>query len=202
VAGFEATNAGDLSKFFDKVANLLETEIGFFGFQRDVDKHEGVRFHSVSVPSPGGAEGDQLADLFGDDLEVTFGFGEKTAYFAVGNDGLAALKRAIEASKSAADKPAPAIRLSASLAAIQKVFGTSALGGLPEATGAAGGGGNGNATPTNGSANADSPAAKDMIQVVAQPNVDAMSWHIELDEAPLAAILPLFMSVAPSLGGF
>jgi len=201
VAGFEATNAAQLSQFLDKVARLLETEIGFAGLQRDVDKHEGVKFHSISVPLPGGPEGDQLVELFGHDLEVTFGFGERSAYLAVGKDGLAALKRAIDASKSTVDKPAPAMQLTASLAAVEKVLGTSAPASPPVEAPAAGGGGNGNGAQQNGEAKVDSPAANDIVRVTAQPTAEAMSWHIELDEAPLGAILSQVMSLAPSLGG-
>lgn len=188
VAGGASAKPEDLQKLLEDLAKTLETELGFYGFEMDVVKHEGVRFHRVAVPLPGGEIGDQLTNLFGFDLELCFGVGENAVYVAAGKDGVDHLKKVIDESKSSAGQPAPPIRGHAKLAALMKLMGE---GEAPEGT-------------PDLSALKEIEAGKDRVTITSQPKPNGVTIHIEAEEGLIKILPGLVTSIGlpAGIGGF
>jgi hypothetical protein len=66
----------------------------------DVEKHEGVQLHMVSIPKDKLEGMDQLTALVGDSLDFVVGVGEKQIYLGAGRDALATVKKAIDGVKA------------------------------------------------------------------------------------------------------
>lgn len=94
------------TKLWDELVETVETEAGFYGIEKNVEEHKGVKFSRVLLPIPPGEEGDAIAALFGTDVELTIGIGKQSAYVAVGTDGINKLKAAIDASEEAKEAEA------------------------------------------------------------------------------------------------
>jgi hypothetical protein len=72
----------------------------------DAEEHDGVRMHVLSLPTAQlAADLPNLPNLVGDTLVVVVGIGPDSAYLAAGRDAVATLKKAIDQSKTQADKP-------------------------------------------------------------------------------------------------
>lgn len=109
------------TKLLDKLIETVETEVGFYGFQKNVAEHKGVKFSSVLLPIPPGEEGDLLSKVLGSEVELVIGIGDKAGYIALGANGLDELKKVIDTSEAEAGKTVPAIEFSASLAPLLKL---------------------------------------------------------------------------------
>ena len=90
-----------------KLANMAKKESDFKGVQWDADKHEGVRFHTLSVP----VGDDKARDVLGDPLDVVLGVNDTTFYLAFGREPLETLKEVIDASKAAGLKAVQPMQL-------------------------------------------------------------------------------------------
>jgi hypothetical protein len=93
--GGRVADGAKVEMLLKKFVELAKDEPGFAGVKLDADEHEGVRFHTLSVDLPAG---DDAEKVFGDRLDVVVGIGTTSAYLAVGKDGLAQLKTAIDQS--------------------------------------------------------------------------------------------------------
>jgi hypothetical protein len=90
----------------------------------DADKHEGVRFHSFSMPTPDA----KLAAMVGEQLDVIVGISNTGLYLAAGRDAAKALKEALDKSKKAGSTPVPPDKVSLAGAAIAKFAAAVAEG--------------------------------------------------------------------------
>jgi hypothetical protein len=117
VAGGHVANAGDLDGVFRRAVELAKDEPDFPGVKFDADKHGDVTFHTIKAPIP---EGEQAREFFGEHVEVTIGIGRASAYVAVGNDGIATLKKVIDSSAAGAGQDLPPSQLYVALAPIMK----------------------------------------------------------------------------------
>ena len=79
-------------------------------------KHEGVRFHRVSVPMPSPG----LVPYLGETLEIVLGIDDDKLFLAAGTDSTKALKKIISQSKAAAGKEVPPMQMTISAASIAK----------------------------------------------------------------------------------
>jgi hypothetical protein len=107
----------------DELIETIETEAGFYGFEKNVEEHKGVKFSRVLLPIPPGGEGDMIANLFGSDVELVVGVGEQSAYVAIGTEGIEKLKKAIDASTEAADEKVLPVDVMLSLSPLAELAG-------------------------------------------------------------------------------
>ena len=115
VYGGSVADGKQVTALIDKFIETVETEVGFYGFERNVDKVDDVSFHRVIAPVPGGEEGDRFAELFGDNLELTLAVGDTSFYMGLGEGGLDMIKEQMAKSKELADEHVQPMRLTAKL---------------------------------------------------------------------------------------
>jgi hypothetical protein len=82
----------------------------------NADEHEGVKFHTIAVAVPEDEE--EAQRMFGSELNLSVGIGDKVVYVAGGDDNLKALKSAIDASAAEPNKAVPAVEVALSLGPI------------------------------------------------------------------------------------
>jgi len=99
-----------------KLAELAETEEDFPGIEWNADSHGDVQFHALQIPAPD----DEARKVFGDQLNVVLGIGPQSVYFALGTDGLQAIKDAMDRSSSGAGKDLPPVAVEISLSQIMR----------------------------------------------------------------------------------
>lgn len=116
VAGASIKEPAKFESGLKKLAALAEKEPEFNGVQWNAATHEGVNFHTLSVPVP---EDDADArQMFGEKVDVAFGIGPDAVFVAAGDGNLDAAKKAIDASKAEAGKEVPPFEFSAALGQI------------------------------------------------------------------------------------
>lgn len=116
VAGAAIKEPGKFESGLKKLAALAEKEPEFNGVQWNAATHEGVNFHTLSVPVP--ADDADARKMFGEKVDVAFGIGADAVYVAAGDGNIDAAKKAIDASKSEAGKAVPPFEFSAALGQI------------------------------------------------------------------------------------
>ncbi len=115
---FEVAGGGLIadSSEFDEMVRSIINEMNEKAGEEGIDvevifnngSHAGVQFHTVTVQVPSSEE--EARDLFGEELNVVFGVGEKAGYFGVGNDPVSVISAAIDRSKvSGASDDLPAM---------------------------------------------------------------------------------------------
>lgn len=90
----------------------------------DVDKHQGVRFHSLSVPVDENSEhADDIKQALGETIDVVLGFGKDRFYIGIGQEALPTIKKVIDASlKPSTEKLSP-LTISLALSPVLKIAG-------------------------------------------------------------------------------
>jgi len=114
-AGTYIADGDRLDKITRQVARIAEAENPKVKelVKLDADRHQEIRFHTVTIPVPPDADDrEKVVSLVGESLEVVIGVGEDSAYLGAGRDALATLKRAIVASAKEASRKVPPVRLS------------------------------------------------------------------------------------------
>lgn len=133
IHGGNVADGKDVTKLIDKFVDTLETEVGFYGFERNVAKVEDVTFHRVIAPIPGGAEADAFAEFFGDQLILVLGVGETSAYVGLGETALDSLKDAVAKSAENAEEKVPPMQMTARLGTVfEAVDLLATLGGASD----------------------------------------------------------------------
>ena len=113
VAGAQIKEPGKFESGLKKLAELAEKEPDFNGVQWNAANHEGVNFHTLSVPVP--EDEAEARKMFGEKVDVAIGIGSEAVYVAVGQENLDAVNKAIDASKAEPNKEVPPFEFSASL---------------------------------------------------------------------------------------
>lgn len=121
VAGGLVADGEQLDKIAKKLVKLAESEPNLPDVELDVEEHEGVKFHTVKLPVPDDENSEKLKELFGDEVLVTLGFGPKSLYVGIGDDGLETIKSVIDKSTAAASTEFPPMEITVSLAPIFKL---------------------------------------------------------------------------------
>jgi hypothetical protein len=88
----------------------------------NAEQHQGIRFHTFSVPTPG----EKLKPFVGDTLEVIFGVGDKQVYVAAGRDAAKTLKEIIDQSKAQAGKKVSPLEVKLAVAPLVKMLAAAA----------------------------------------------------------------------------
>lgn len=170
------------TQLVDELIETIETEAGFYGFEKNVEEHKGVKFSRVLLPIPPGDEGDMLANLFGSDVELVIGVGEKSAYVALGTEGIEKLKSAIDASADAADETVLPVDVVLSLSPLMAL---SAQGD--------------EADPNAAMMSSALEGTDDSVHITVSPIENGMQMHVEGKEGLLKLIGTMITQMGPAL---
>ncbi|MCY2994182.1 MAG: hypothetical protein NTY19_40850 [Planctomycetota bacterium] len=108
VAGGYVADGAKLESVVKPIATWLQQSHPLFaGLKLDVEKVEGVNFHTLSIPAPQGNDREKFVQLFGESLEVVVGFGPEAVYLSAGKQAVKSLKDAIQKSAKPAKVTAP-----------------------------------------------------------------------------------------------
>ena len=185
VAGGAVADAKAVTKVVDEFVETLETQVGFYGFEKNVATHKGVTFHRASVPPLPGEEGEALAKLLGDDIDLVVGIAEKRAYLAMGKDALEQIKQAIDRSEAEASKTVPPVQFTGSLAALIKL--------MPQGD---------EADPTMSTMASSLEGVKDRVDVTVKPRENGVEIHFEGEEGILKVIGTMATQMGAALPQF
>jgi hypothetical protein len=97
LGGFVA-DGSRLETIIRKRRDLLAAGPGAPTIKLDVAKHDGVAFHTVTIPAPE----EQVKQVLGDPLTLTLGFGAESFYAALGPEGIDTIRQVMSRSASAA----------------------------------------------------------------------------------------------------
>ncbi len=126
VAGGLVASGADFEKILKDLVELGKEEPDFPEFKLNVEKYKDISFHTAKVvlPSDAGAE---ARKLFGDEPTVTFGFGKETVFLALGDNGVASIKKILDDSSNPPGKLDPG-RFSLKLAPLMRIASQSENG--------------------------------------------------------------------------
>ncbi|MAZ94697.1 MAG: hypothetical protein CMJ73_01485 [Planctomycetaceae bacterium] len=170
VGGIKVVDGKKLDAALQEVLRLAAEEPGAPSIKLNVDTHKGVSFHSLSVAVPPGVS--EYEQVFGESLEVVLGASDTGLYFGVGQNSLATVKTAIDASSEG--KIVPTMQLSMSVTKLVKF----AAGIAPD-------------LPPEGSQLIQKIAGltgDDKISITAEPIPSGQRVRIQLDEVAIQAI--------------
>jgi len=124
VGGGFVADAATLEKLFKQSVHLAIAEDPGLeeAITLDAEEHQGVRLHTVSVPTEQLPTDDIPAMLVGDAFTAAIGFSDQHAYLAIGPQSIDKLKQVIDQSKAAAGQSLPPVRVSVSLTAISNIL--------------------------------------------------------------------------------
>jgi hypothetical protein len=154
----------------------------------NTDKHEGVRFHTLTVPTPE----PKLVPLVGDTLEIVIGIGDDRVLLAAGRNAAKTLKKVIDQSKAGTDKESMPFEMKASVSKIVKFLAAVAEDDgakmkLAMAAGIVGQAGD-----------------KDHVVITGSPIPQGMRVRVEIEEGLLkamASMAQMAVGVPPPPGG-
>jgi hypothetical protein len=130
VAAAQIKEPGKFEGGLKKLAELAAKEPDFKGVQWNAANHEGVNFHTMSIPVP--EDEAQARKMFGEQVDVAVGIGSDAVYVALGNDNLAAVNKAIDDSKANPGKAVPPFEFSLSLGQVMEFLAANPHEGNPE----------------------------------------------------------------------
>ena len=102
-----------------KLAEIAAKEPDFAGVQWNAATHDGINFHTLTVPVP--EDDPEARQMLGEKVDVAVGIGPDAVYVAIGKDNLDAVNQAIDASKAEPGKEVPQFEFSMSLAQVMAV---------------------------------------------------------------------------------
>lgn len=136
------------------------------------ESHAGVNFHTMSVPTP--ADEAESKKLFGDTVDIAVGIGEKSVYFAMGKDNLAAVKKVIDESAANPGKSVAPMELSVS---VGQILTTAAAFNPEDVT-----------LRMVADTLKNEAEGRDHVKIVAQPVENGLRTRFEVEEGVMRAI--------------
>jgi hypothetical protein len=124
VAGALVKDPEKVESGLKKLESAAKKSPEFPGIKWNAASHTGVNFHTLTVPIPEDQEAPRR--LFGSEATIAVGIGPEAIYLAGGEDGIEAVKKAIDASAAEPNKPVPPFELAVSLAPIMEMAATKA----------------------------------------------------------------------------
>ena len=99
--------------FKDLVAAVGNDNPGIYSLVKlDTGEHKGVKFHTITIPLPGGGDDqEKVAKMIGDSLEIALGIGPKSVYIAAGRAPMDLIKTVIDKSSELAGKAVAPLRI-------------------------------------------------------------------------------------------
>jgi len=174
IGGFKVVNGKKLDSALKTVLQLAveEDELGgVLEIKFDAAQHKGTNFHTLSIPLPEYPEEPQK--IFGPTVEVVIGISDTGAYIGVGQNSLAAVKAAIDASSE--PKIVAPVEFTASVIKCVKFAAAVAPDDIP----------------LEGKeliAKISSLTGEDNISLKAEPIPNGSRFRIQVDETALKAI--------------
>ena len=169
-----------------KLAELAADQPDFPGVNWNVAEHQGVRFHSISIPIPPDAEGPR--EVLGDQIDLAFGFGPGHVYVAGGSDWMANITTAIDESKAKGPTPTTPMEM------------TFALNSLLQTIKNVGRESDRKAVAMVADVLEDSPG-EDKVRLSLVPHQNGMIYRMEVEEGLLKAIGQAAGAAAAQAGG-
>ena len=126
IAAASVANAAAADRIVRELAAIAKVEHPESAkmFRLDAAEHDGLKFHTLSVPLPEEMENrDKLVALIGEELKVALAAGDKQIFVGVGDGAVDKIKTAIDKSKQGADKEVPPVRISLSATPVAKLVG-------------------------------------------------------------------------------
>lgn len=152
----------------------------------NAEEYKGIRFHTLSVPTPPDAE--MLKPFVGDTIDVVLGVSDKQAFLAAGRDAAKVLKEVID--KSQADAGKDVLPLQMSVSALQIAKFVAAVAPDDETKEKA----QGVATML------EQASGKDHVLITAESITNGSRLHIELEEG-FMKMLGAASSMTGGMGG-
>ncbi|WP_145062948.1 hypothetical protein [Adhaeretor mobilis] len=166
-----------------KLVELAKENDEFPGVKWNADSHNGVQFHTVTVPVP--ADEEEAQQIFGQEVEIVVGIGKDSVYAGAGRDAIADLKAVMDASASDLGKSVPPMEMSFALTQIMDFAGVVAKADGPaEATAAIEMVANMLANDANG---------RDHVRILSTAIPNGSKTRIEAEEGVLRAIGMMLM---------
>ena len=130
IAGWAIAAGEKLDTTFKKLAKEIisdKPELGSM-IKLNAETYEDVKFHVATIPVPpaGGAK-----EVFGDAIQIVVGISDSRLYIGAGKDPIAALKKAIAASKESPDKAISPMEMVVSAGPIAKFIAKATPEGNP-----------------------------------------------------------------------
>jgi hypothetical protein len=124
VAGMLVSDTAKFESGLKKLEAAAKRSPEFSGIQWNAANHDGVAFHTWTVPVSD--EHAAPRKLLGDEASFAVGIGPEAVYLAVGRNNLDAVKKAIDASAAQKGKSVPPFEFSLSLAPLADVLAAHA----------------------------------------------------------------------------
>jgi len=115
VGGLKVADGNKLDAAIKDLVDIAKQDPEFPGIKFNADRLGDTRFHTMRLPVPE----EEAREVFGESLDIVMGVGPSAVYVGFGENCLAKLKEAIQASPKDAG-PVPPIRMKASLGQIMR----------------------------------------------------------------------------------
>jgi hypothetical protein len=119
VAGALVQDSAKFENGLKKLDEGLQKSPEFPGIQWNAAAHDGVNFHTLTLPVPQTEDGP--GKLLGGQVGIAFGIGPRSIYLAVGKDNLDAVKQAIDVSKAEPGRQVSPFEMALSLEPIMQM---------------------------------------------------------------------------------
>lgn len=119
IKGGYAKEPAKLESALKKVAAMMEGQPDFPGVQWNAASHAGMTIHTMAIPVP--ADKPEARRMLGEQLDIALALGNDSFYFAAGEDCMAKLTAAMDASGSS--QPVKPMQMSIALQPILKTIG-------------------------------------------------------------------------------
>jgi hypothetical protein len=172
VAGGFVGDAAKIESGLKKLAEAGKEQPDMPTINWGAEKHAGVTFHTLSVPTPANEE--ESKKLFGETIDMAVGIGEKSVYFAMGKDNLTAVKKVIDESAANPGKSVAPMELTVS---VGQILNTAAAFHPEDAT-----------LRMVADALKNEAEGRDHVKIVAQPVDNGLRTRFEVEEGVMRAI--------------
>jgi hypothetical protein len=131
VAAAHVIDTAKIESGLKKLETAAAESPEFPGIRWNAASHAGVRFHVLTLPVP--EEHEAPRQLLGNQVSIAIGVGSESVYLAIGENGLDAMREAIDASAAEPNKAVPPFELTLSLAKIMETAAAQAEPGKHQA---------------------------------------------------------------------
>ncbi|HET6881816.1 MAG TPA: hypothetical protein VFI31_16750 [Pirellulales bacterium] len=166
VLGCLVADATELEVVVKQLVELVAEDADLSKLKLNVAKHQGFRFHTLTVPVPDDEDNDNAESLraaFGDPIKVALAFGKDIFYVGVGEDGIDGIKQVIDASAETPAEKLPEMTLALALKPILKLAASKG-------------------DDARAAQLAESVGDKDRLRITVEPVDNGVRYRIEAEE--------------------
>lgn len=169
-AGAHLVDAERLENALRQVVELSRDGGDFPKVQWNVDQHEGVQFHTMTVPLPEGE--DEVRQMLGDSLDIALGVGQNSFFTAVGDQAVDTLKGVIDRSRSGTATNADPMVFAVSMRKVMEFAATQTD----------------DPTPAMMAESLQQAQGNDHIRITARVVTDGVQYRLQVEDGLLKAI--------------